>query len=118
MANKTYGDIRGIGKIKIQNPDGSEVILRDVREIRLQNEENNSGVEKETRQEKSKHVTFGQNLVQEATPNGFEKDDSSAQGGDSKEIESKESNEEYGIKELQVEGLEKVYDIWNGDLQR
>ncbi|CAA7038779.1 unnamed protein product [Microthlaspi erraticum] len=158
----TYGNIKGIGKIRIQNPDGSEVILRDVKyipevsrnlisygmlersgcryegrnfKVRFykggkkaisgkykdglyylegkvsKNEENNSGVEKEVRQERSKKVTFGQNLVQEATPNGLEKDDSLAQGGDSKETESKESNEESGIKELEVEGLEKVSKI-------
>lgn len=31
MANNTHCDIKGIGKIKIQNPDGSKVILTEVR---------------------------------------------------------------------------------------
>ena len=31
MANNTQCDIKGIGKIKIQNSDGSEVILTGVR---------------------------------------------------------------------------------------
>lgn len=31
MANNTKGSIKGMGKIRIQNPDGSEVILKDVR---------------------------------------------------------------------------------------
>jgi len=33
MANNTQCDIKGIGKIKIQNSDGSEVILTGVRYI-------------------------------------------------------------------------------------
>lgn len=31
MANNTRGDIKGIGKIRISNPNGSEVILKDVK---------------------------------------------------------------------------------------
>lgn len=31
MANNTHSDIKGIGKIKIQNPDGSKVVLTEVR---------------------------------------------------------------------------------------
>ncbi|WZZ77670.1 hypothetical protein YC2023_098242 [Brassica napus] len=31
MANNTYSNIKGIGKVRIENPDGSEVILKDVK---------------------------------------------------------------------------------------
>jgi len=31
MANNTHGEIKGSGKIKIQNRDGSVVILKDVK---------------------------------------------------------------------------------------
>lgn len=31
MANNTYGNIKGIGKVLIENPDGSEVIHKDVK---------------------------------------------------------------------------------------
>lgn len=33
MANNTYGNIKRIGKVRIENPDGSEVILKDVKYI-------------------------------------------------------------------------------------
>ncbi|KAF8081786.1 hypothetical protein N665_0867s0008 [Sinapis alba] len=127
MPNNTKGSIKGMEKNRIKNSDGSEVILKDVKYmpevsrnlisygmleksgcnyqgrgfmVRFYKDRKKENIIKE----KSKKVTFSENLIQGSTPYGFEIRDSLAQGGDSsligksEEIESKENNEKSGIK--------------------
>ncbi|XP_024013949.1 uncharacterized protein LOC112088032 [Eutrema salsugineum] len=59
--------------------------------------------EVEVKKKKVKKVTFSENLIQGATPYGFETRDSSAQGGDSSSSEKSESYEVIESKESKEE---------------
>ncbi|XP_024007234.1 uncharacterized protein LOC112083440 [Eutrema salsugineum] len=142
MANNTHCNIKGMGKIQIQNPDGSVVILKDVKYIpevsrnlisygmleksgcrykggnfkvqfykgkkKVISGKYHGGLyylqgtvsKVEVKKEKSKKVTFSENLIQGPTPFGFEKESLSAQGGDSSSSEKSEILDEIESKKV------------------